>query len=284
MVGLEVFPKLSMGSPTLVPGLGRASFQQGWEGRPHQIMGSSGDGACKSCPELPQAMPLTMLSLDGALLSLSLQSPVPSGCNPLTPLPSGVAQQPVLTPSDEAQLCQVVVYVGAKDLDEEKVEMTAFQHSPGEAAEQAVVSEPPQGTAQPRHGPAGDPTVEQESQVEQQQAADQVHVKPQVGAEALLRPELLVVAPGREQKRPGAQLRGQRGPTRGGEGHSRHCQCQGRGASPGPSPNLGVTPYPRGFMEIHQAWDCPCPSHPQTQPGSMEPLAHPTLRKYRRQW
>lgn len=219
--------------------------EQGWEGRPQKIMGSSGDGVCRSCPELPWAMPPTVLSLDGGLLSLSPQSPVPAGCNPLTPLPSGVAQQPVLTPSDEAQLCQVVVYVGAKDLDEEKVEMAAFQRSPGEAAEQAVVSEPPQGTAQPRHGPAGDPTVEQESQVEQQQAADQVHVKPQVGAEALLRPELLVVAPGREQKRPGAQLRGAEGTHTPWGGSQQALPVSGERSIPWPRPQPGGHPLPQ---------------------------------------
>lgn len=92
------------------------------------------------------------------------------------------------------------MYVGAKNLDEEEVEVTALQHRPGEAAEQAVVGEPSQGTAQPQGGSAGEPTVEQESQVEQEQAADQVHVQPQVDAEGVLRPELLVTAPGGSRK------------------------------------------------------------------------------------
>lgn len=272
MVGLEVFPKLSMGSPTLVPltvpGLGRAGFQQGWEGRPQNIMGSSGDGACRSCPELPWATPLTMLSLDGDLFSLSVQSPVPSGCNPLTPLPSGVAQQPVLTPSDEAQLCQVVVYVGAKDLDEEKVEMRAFQCSPGEAAEKAVVSEPPQGTAQPWHGPAGDPIVEQESQVEQEQAADQVHVKPQVGAEGLLRPELLVAAPGRERKRPGAQLSGAEGAHTQQGGSQQALPVSGERSIPWPRPhNWGSPLIPEGSWRYTRPGTAHVPPAPKPSRG-----------------
>lgn len=107
----------------------------------------------------------------------------------------------MLTPADQAQLCQVVVDVGAEDLDEEEVEVTALQQHPGEAAEQAVVGEPPQDLAGPQLGPSREPTVEQEGQVEEEQAAHEVHMESQVDAEVLLRPEPAPAHPQREQKR-----------------------------------------------------------------------------------
>lgn len=112
----------------------------------------------------------------------------------------------VLTPAHQAQLHQVVVDVGAKDLDEEEVEVTAFQRHPGEAAEQAVVGEPPQHLAGCWLGPTRESTVEQEGQVEEEKAAHKVHVQPQVGAESLLGSEPAPEHPQREQKRCGSQL------------------------------------------------------------------------------
>lgn len=112
----------------------------------------------------------------------------------------------MLTPADQAQFRQVVMDVGAEDLDEEEVEVTALQCHPGEAAEQAVVGEPPQDLAGPQLGPTGEPTIEQEGQVEEEHAAHEIHVQPQVDAECLLRPESPPECPQREQKRRGSLL------------------------------------------------------------------------------
>lgn len=149
------------------------------------------------------------------------------------------------------------MYVGAKDLDKEEIEVTALQRRPGEAAEQAVVGEPPQGTAQPRRCSAGEPTAEQESQVEQEQAADQVHVQPQVDAEGVLRPELFVTAPG--------------GSRKGGGG----THILGRVTAGTDKWKRRGAPLPRGLGLLHIP--------PQTHSGSGELLAHPTLRRCRRQ-
>lgn len=112
----------------------------------------------------------------------------------------------VLTPANQAQLCQVVVDVDAQDLDKEEVELTALQRCPGEAAEQAIVGEPPQDSTGPWVGPAREPTVEQEGQVEEEQAAHEVDVQPQVDADGLLKPEPAPECPQREQERQGSQL------------------------------------------------------------------------------
>lgn len=112
----------------------------------------------------------------------------------------------MLTPADQAQFRQVVMDVGAEDFDEEEVEVTALQCHPGEAAEQAVVGEPPQDLAGPQLGPTGEPTIEQEDQVEEEHTAHEIHVQPQVDAEGLLRPESPPECPQREQKRRGSLL------------------------------------------------------------------------------
>lgn len=112
----------------------------------------------------------------------------------------------MLTPAHQAQLQQVVVDVGAKDLDKEEVEVAALQRHPGEAAEQAVVGDPPQHLAGCWLGPTREPTVEQEGQVEEEKAAHKVHVQAQVDAESLLGSEPAPEHPQREQKRCGSQL------------------------------------------------------------------------------
>lgn len=110
-------------------------------------------------------------------------------CNPDLPLPLTPHLWSRLTPANQAQLCQVAVDVDAEDLDKEEVELAAFQRRPGEAAEQAVVGEPPQDPTAAWVGPAREPTVEQEGQVEEEQAAHEVHMQPQVDADGLLKPE-----------------------------------------------------------------------------------------------
>ena len=103
--------------------------------------------------------------------------------------------------------------------------MAALQSHPGEAAEQAVVGEPRQHLAGPRLRPSEEPAVEQEGQVEEEQAAHKVHVQPQVGAEGLLGPEPPPKRPQREQKRWGSQLSG--GPC-----HITAGSWRGTGAAP----------------------------------------------------
>lgn len=109
----------------------------------------------------------------------------------------------VLTPAHQAQLHQVVADVGAEDLDKEKVEVTALQCHPCEAAEQAVVGEPPEDLAGPRQVSSGESAVEQEGQVEEEQAAHQVYMQPQVDAKGLLGPEPAPESPHGEQERQG---------------------------------------------------------------------------------
>lgn len=112
----------------------------------------------------------------------------------------------VLTPANQAQLSQVVGDVDAKDLDKEEIELTALQCRPGEAAKQAVVGEPPQDPTGAWVGPAREPTVEQEGQVEEEQAAHEVHVQPQVDADGLLKPEPAPEGPHRDKERQGLQV------------------------------------------------------------------------------
>lgn len=110
----------------------------------------------------------------------------------------------MLTPANQAQLSQVVGDVDAKDLDKEEVELAALQRHPSEAAEQAVVGDPPQDPTGAWVGAAREPTVEQEGQVEEEQAAHEVHVQPQVDADGLLKPEPAPECPRGDQERQGS--------------------------------------------------------------------------------
>lgn len=161
-----------------------------------RLVPSRMEGACSCCLEFAAPSPNeTLPSPDHGIwkscrqdggFACSLPITV-SPCSPSAPHPPALALL-VLTPADQAQLCQVVVDIGAEDLNEEKVEVTALQRRPGEAAEKAVVSEPCQELAGPQLGPTGETTVEQEGQVEEEQAAHKVHVQTQVDAEGLLKP------------------------------------------------------------------------------------------------
>lgn len=86
---------------------------------------------------------------------------------PLTPL--------TLTPADEAELEDVSADVGVEDFDQRDVHVDGLQAHPGEGGQQEVVQDDGHGQTQPVGVQAGQPAVQQEDHVEEQQRGAEVH-------------------------------------------------------------------------------------------------------------
>ena len=83
---------------------------------------------------------------------------------------------PSLTPSHHAELQDVSAYVRVEDFDQSDVHVDGLQPHPGEGGQQEVVQQDGRSRAQPLvvdH--AGQPAVQQEHHVEEQQGRAEVH-------------------------------------------------------------------------------------------------------------
>lgn len=81
-----------------------------------------------------------------------------------------------LTPSHDAELEDVSAYVGVEDFDQSDVHVHRLQAHPGEGGQQEVVQQDGCRYAQPLAvDHTGEPAVQQEHDVEEQQRRAQVH-------------------------------------------------------------------------------------------------------------
>lgn len=81
----------------------------------------------------------------------------------------------MLTPSDDAELEDVSAYVGVEDFDQSDVHVDGLQTHPGEGGQQEVVQEDGHWQAQPIGFQTGQPAVQEEHHVEEQQGCAEVH-------------------------------------------------------------------------------------------------------------
>lgn len=80
-----------------------------------------------------------------------------------------------LTPTDDAEFQDVSANVSVEYFHQSNVHVDCFQPHPGEGCEEEEVQQRRDGSAQTLHVKGGDPTVQEEAEVQQQQCCAQVH-------------------------------------------------------------------------------------------------------------
>lgn len=80
-----------------------------------------------------------------------------------------------LTPANDAEFQDVSANVSVKYFNQSNVHVDGFQPHPGESREEEEVHQGRDGGAQPLHVKGGDPAVQEEAQIQEQQRGAQVH-------------------------------------------------------------------------------------------------------------
>lgn len=81
----------------------------------------------------------------------------------------------MLTPANDAEFQDVSANVSVKYFHQSNVHVDGFQPHPGEGGEQEEVQQRRDGGAETLHVEGGDPAVQEEAEVQQQQRCAQVH-------------------------------------------------------------------------------------------------------------